>query len=240
MQRVALITGASRGLGYAAALALAGAGIHVIATARTVGALEELDDAIKAQNGEQPSAGGATLVPMDLSDRPALLKLAGAIHERWGKLDIMIANAGVLGILTPVAHLDEAIWDEVIDTNLSAIWRMARSFEPLLKLSDAGRVVLVTSSAANGSAYPYWGAYSASKAGVEALGLAWAAEVSETKLKVNILNPGGVATSMFSSAFPGIDTDSMPQPGDIAPAFVALSAEDCPYHGKIIHARDLL
>lgn len=229
--RVALVTGASRGLGRAAALALAAQGVEIIATARTVGGLEELDDEISALGGK------ATLVPMDLNDRPAMTKLANAIHERWGRLDIMIANAGVLGVLMPTSHLDENVWDEVIDTNLSAIWRMIRVFDPLLRLSPAGRAVLVTSSAAQG--YPFWSAYAASKAGVEALGKCWAGEVATTPMKVNILNPGGVATSMYASAFPGADLPSMPQPEDIAPAFVALSDENCSHHGEVLHVRDL-
>lgn len=229
--RVALVTGASRGLGKAAALALAKEGVEIIATARTIGGLEELDDAIAAIGGK------ATLVPMELGDRPAMAKLASAIHERWGKLDIMIANAGVLGVLTPAAHLDEEIWDQVIDTNLSAVWRMIRVFDPLLRLSEAGRAVLVTSTAAQG--YPFWSAYAASKAGLEALGRSWAAEVAKTPLKVNILNPGGVGTSMYGSAYPGADLETMPQPEDIAPAFTALSQVDCPHHGAVLHVRDL-
>ena len=229
--RVALVTGASRGLGRAAALALAAEGVEIIAVARTIGGLEELDDAITAIGGK------ATLVQMDLNDRPATSKLANAIHERWGKLDIMIANAGILGVLMPTAHLDEDVWDQVIDVNLSAIWRMIRVFDPLLRLSPAGRAVLVTSSAAQG--YPYWSAYAASKAGVEALGKCWAGEVAQTPLRVNILNPGGVATSMYATAFPGADLPSMPQPEDIAPAFVALAAEDCRHHGEVLHVREL-
>ena len=228
--RVALVTGASRGLGRAAALALAKEGVEIIATARTLGGLEELDDNITSAGGK------ATLVQMDLNDRPAMLNLANAIHERWGRLDAMVANAGILGVLMPTAHLDEDVWDQVIDTNLSAIWRMIRVFDPLLRLSPAGRAVLVTSSAAQG--YPFWSAYAASKAGVEALGKCWAGEVAQTALKVNILNPGGVATSMYATAFPGADLPSMPQPEDIAPAFVALSSEDCLRHGEIVHARE--
>ena len=230
--RVALVTGASRGLGRAAALHLAGQGVEIVATARTVGGLEELDDAIAAAGGK------ATLVPMDLSDRPAMAKLAKAVHDRWGRLDAMVANAGVLGALTPVGHLDEQVWDEVLDTNLSAVWRMARVFDPLLRLSDAGRAVLVTSSAARGN--PFWSAYAASKAGIEALGRCWALESEQTSLKVNILNPGGVATSMYGSAFPGADLGSMPQPEDVAPAFAALCSPDCASNGEVVHARDLL
>jgi NAD(P)-dependent dehydrogenase (short-subunit alcohol dehydrogenase family) len=215
-------------------MALAKTGVHVIATARTIGALEELDDEISAANGE------ATLVQMDLRDRPALTNLATAIKERWGRLDIMIANAGVLGVLTPASHLDEDIWDEVIDINLSAIWRMIRVFDGLLQISPQGRAVVVTSSAASGADYPFWSAYSASKAGVEALTRSWAAELGSTNLKVNLLDPGGVGTSMYSSAFPGANLDEMPQPEDIAPAFVKLTSEDCPYHGEIVRASALL
>ena len=233
-ERIALVTGASRGLGKAAALALARDGLHIIATARTIGALEELDDAIKAEGGS------ATLVQMDLRDRPAMANLAQAIQDRWGRLDVMIANAGVLGALMPVSHLDETLWDEVIDTNLSAVWRMIRVFDGLLRQSPNGRAVLVTSSAAQGRNYPYWSAYSASKAGLDALGQSWAAEVEATNLKVNLLDPGGVATSMYATAYPGIDPKSMPQPEDIAPAFVALSSVDCPYHGQVIRASALL
>ena len=233
-ERIALVTGASRGLGKAAALALARDGLHIIATARTIGALEELDDAIKAEGGS------ATLVQMDLRDRPAMANLAQAIQERWGRLDVMIANAGVLGALMPVSHLDETLWDEVIDTNLSAVWRMIRVFDGLLRQSPNGRAVLVTSSAAQGGNYPYWSAYSASKAGLDALGQSWAAEVEATNLKVNLLDPGGVATSMYATAYPGIDPKSIPQPEDIAPAFVALASVDCPYHGQIIRASALL
>ncbi|XDZ64598.1 SDR family NAD(P)-dependent oxidoreductase [Alphaproteobacteria bacterium LSUCC0684] len=231
--RVALITGASRGIGYAAAIALAKAGVEIIATARTVGGLEELDDAITALGGK------ATLVPMDLADRPAMAKLANAIHERWGRLDVMVANAGVLGVLTPASHMDEETWDEVIDINLSAVWRMIRVFDPLLRLSPSGRAILMTSTAADGRGYPYWSAYAASKAGLEALGQCWAAEVASTPLKVNILNPGGVATRMYASAYPGADLAAMTQPDDISPAFVKLAAEDCPYHGEILRASQL-
>lgn len=232
--RIALVTGASRGLGKAAALALAKTGTHIIATARTIGGLEELDDDIKA------IGGNATLVQMDLGDRPAMANLAKAIQDRWGRLDVMIANAGVLGVLTPASHMDETVWDEVIDTNLSAIWRMIRVFDGLLRSSAAGRAVLVTSSASHGASYPYWSAYSASKAGLEALGQSWAAEVTDTNLKVNLLDPGGVATSMYATAFPGVDPKAMPQPADIAPAFVALASPECPHHGQIIRSSALL
>ncbi|MGB1036356.1 MAG: SDR family NAD(P)-dependent oxidoreductase, partial [Candidatus Puniceispirillales bacterium] len=153
--RIALVTGASRGIGRAAAKALAREGAHIIATARTQAGLEELDDDIKADGG------AATLVTMDLNDRPALPRLASAIHERWGKLDIMIMNAGILGTLTPISHMEENIWDEVIATNLTAVFRMINHLDQLFRQSDAGRAVLVTSGAASGM-MPYWSAYAAS------------------------------------------------------------------------------
>lgn len=232
---IALITGASRGLGKAAALALAKQGFHIIAVARTIGGLEELDDAIS-----QHHQNSTTLVQMDMRDRLAMINLANAITERWGRLDAMIANAGVLGVLTPVSHLDGDIWDEVIDTNLSSAWRMIHAFDDLLKASPHGRAVLVTSAASNAENRPFWSAYSASKAGLEALGQSWAAEAKSTSLKVNMLDPGDVATSMFSAAFPGADLKAMPIPDDIAPAFVALTSKDCPYHGQILKAGDLI
>jgi NAD(P)-dependent dehydrogenase (short-subunit alcohol dehydrogenase family) len=215
-------------------LALAKTGVHIIATGRTTGALEELDDEISAGGGE------ATLVQMDMRDRPALTNLAVAIQERWGQLDIMIANAAVLGVLTPASHMDEEIWDEVIDTNLSAVWRMIRVFDGLLQAAPQGRAVMVTSSAASGADYPFWSAYSASKAGVEALTRSWAAELRSTNLKVNLLDPGAVGTSMYGLSHPGADLKKMPQPEDIAPAFVKLTSEDCSYHGEVIRASALL
>ncbi len=232
--RAALITGASRGIGRAAALKLADEGAHVIATARSKAALEELDDEVTAAGGE------ITLVQMDLADRPAMLRLAEAIAGRWGRLDVMIANAGVLGDLTPVAHLDADTWDQVIDTNLSAIWRMIRAFDPLLRQSPSGRAVLMTSSAASNDDLPFWSAYAASKAGLEALGKSWAAETRQTALKINILDPGATATAMFSQAFPGADLNAMRQPMDIVEAFVALAAEDCPWHGQVLRADQLI
>ena len=232
--RIALVTGASRGIGRAAALALAKTGVHVIATGRTIGALEELDDEITAAGGQ------CTLVQMDLRDRPALTNLAAAIKERWGRLDIMIANAGVLGVLTPASHLDEDIWDEVMHHLCQRRPCAIRVFDGLLQAAPKGRAVVVTSSAAHGASYPFWSAYSASKAGVEALTQAWAAEVQSTNVKVNLLDPGGVGTSMYGSAFPGANLKEMPQPEDIAPAFVKLAAEDCPYHGEVLRASALV
>ena len=230
--RIALVTGASRGIGRAAALALARKGAHIIATARTQAGLEELDDEIKA-NG-----GNATLVTMDVNDRPALPRLAEAIRERWGKLDIIVLNAGILGELTPISHMDEQIWDDVIATNLTAGFRMIHHLDPLLRQSDAGRAVLVTSGAASGR-MPYWSAYAASKAGLDALGKSWAAELINTPHRVNMLSPGRIATQMIGQAFPGIDKSTLPSPDDIANAFVQLCRPDCASQGEILDATSL-
>jgi len=231
--RIALVTGASRGIGRAAAKALARQGAHIIATARTQAGLEELDDEIKAEGG------AATLVTMDLNDRPALPRLSAAIYERWGRLDIMILNAGILGTLAPVAHIDEDTWDEVIAVNLSACFRLIHHLDPLFRRSDAGRAVLVTSGAAQANR-PYWSAYAASKAGLDALGKSWAHELLQTSHKVNMLSPGRIATSMIGQAFPGIDKASLPSPDDIADAFVKLCLPDCPYQAQILDVNQLI
>lgn len=230
--RIALVTGASRGIGRAAAKALAGEGAHIIASARTQAGLEELDDEIKA------AGGSATLVTMDVNDRPALPRLAEAIRERWGKLDIIVLNAGILGELTPISHMDEQIWDDVIATNLTAVFRMIHHLDPLFRQSDAGRAVLVTSGAASGR-MPYWSAYAASKAGLDALGKSWAAELINTPHRVNMLSPGRIATQMIGQAFPGIDKSTLPSPEDIANAFVQLCRPDCQFQGDIHDAASL-
>lgn len=230
--RIALVTGASRGIGRAAAKALAGEGAHIIASARTQAGLEELDDEIKA------AGGSATLVTMDVNDRPALPRLAEAIRERWGKLDIIVLNAGILGELTPISHMDEQIWDDVIATNLTAVFRMIHHLDPLFRQSDAGRAVLVTSGAASGR-MPYWSAYAASKAGLDALGKSWAAELINTPHRVNMLSPGRIATQMIGQAFPGIDKSTLPSPEDIANAFVKLCRPDCQFQGDIHDAASL-
>jgi NAD(P)-dependent dehydrogenase (short-subunit alcohol dehydrogenase family) len=187
--RIALVTGASRGIGYWTALALANEGAHVIAVARTTGGLEELDDAIQA------SGGSATLVPMDLTDMPAIDRLGGAINERWGKLDILIANAAVLGTISPLGHVEAKVFDKVMAVNVTATWRVIRSVEPLLlKKSDAGRALLLSSGVAH-SARAFWGAYAASKAAVETLARVWAAETEKTALKVNSVDPGATRTA---------------------------------------------
>ncbi|MCW5695358.1 MAG: SDR family NAD(P)-dependent oxidoreductase [Bauldia sp.] len=213
--RVVLVTGASRGIGYAAARALAEAGAHIIAVARTVGGLEELDDEIRAVGGE------ATLVPLDLADGAGIDRLGAAIAERWGRLDGLLGNAGQLGLITPLAHLDVAVWDNVMAINLTANWRLIRSLDPLLRASTAGRAVFVTSGAA-WHFRPYWGPYAVSKAALEALVRTYAAETSKTRLRVNLLAPGVVRTAMRAKAMPGEDPETLPPPEKVAPAIVRL------------------
>ena len=213
--RTALITGASRGIGRAAALALAGAGAHVILVARTTGGLEETDDAI------QKIGGTATLVPMNLRDFDAIDRLGASIYERWGKLDAMLGNAGVLGTLTPLAQITPKGFAEVMEVNVTANWRLIRSMDPLLRQSDAGRVLFVSSGAAKRHT-PYWGAYAVSKAALEMLALTYAAECRETNLKVNLLNPGPMRTAMRAKAMPGEDPATLPTPDEIAPQIVEM------------------
>jgi NAD(P)-dependent dehydrogenase (short-subunit alcohol dehydrogenase family) len=193
--RVALVTGASRGLGASAAVALAQEGAHIIATARTEGGLAELDDQIKAVGGS------ATLVPIDIRDFDAIDRLGAAIFERWKKLDILIGNAGVLGKLTPMPHVDQKMWDEVMGVNVTANYRLIRSMDVLLRQSDAGRAVFVTSGLAN-KCWAYWGPYSISKAALEAMVKTYAAEVATTALKVNCFSPGATRTGMRAKVVP--------------------------------------
>ncbi len=229
--RIALVTGASRGIGYFTALELARAGAHVVACARTVGGLEDLDDAIKA------AGGTATLVPFDLADMNAIDALGASIHQRWGKLDILIANAGVLGVISPVGHIEAKVFEKVMTINVTATWRLIRSVEPLLLKSDAGRALILSSGAPH-SCRPFWGVYSASKAAVEALARTWAAETEATDLRVNSINPGATRTAMRAQAMPGEDPDTLPHPSEIATAILPLAAPDVTETGKIYVVRD--
>jgi len=231
-EKLILVTGATRGIGRAVAIAAAGAGAELIITGRTIGALEEVDDEIKSRGGH------ATIVELDMKDTPAIPRLASAIAERWGRLDGFVANAAILTALTPVGHVTPDDWDSNIAVNLTGQWHMIRAFDPLLRAAPAGRAILVTSGAAVGSR-PFWGPYAATKAALEALGRSWAGESEQTNLRINMMNPGGTATSMRAAAFPGEDPASLPRPEDIAPAFLSLLAEDCPYHGEVVEARKL-
>ena len=220
--RVVLITGATRGIGRAIALGLAREGAHVIAVGRTQGALEELDDEILAMTGERPS-----LVPLDIADGDGVDRLGAAIFERWGRLDILIAAAGVLGVTTPLPHLDPQVWDKVMSVNLTANYRLIRSMDLLLRKAEAGRAVFLTSGAAR-RPRAFWGAYAASKAGLEALASVYADEVEHTEIKVAVVNPGPMRTRMRAAAFPGEDPATLPAPEEIVPMILELvgSASD--------------
>jgi NAD(P)-dependent dehydrogenase (short-subunit alcohol dehydrogenase family) len=217
--KVVLVTGASRGIGYEAALEAARRGAHIIAVARTVGGLEELDDAVKAAGSE------ATLVPLDLRDGDAIDRLGQAIFERWGKLDGLIANAGYLGVLTPVAHLDVKVFDQVFALNVTANYRLIRSLDLPLRQAEAGRAVFVSSSSSH-SARPFWGAYAASKAALEALVKSYADELSVSRVKANVFWPGAVRTAMRAVAMPGEDPETLPTAASVVPKLVDMIAPD--------------
>ena len=228
--RVALVTGASRGIGRAAALALAQAGAHVILVARTVGGLEEADDEITARGGT------ATLVPLNVRDFPALDRLGASIFERWKRLDAFLGNAGQLGALTPLAHLEPKVFQELIEVNVTANWRLIRSLDPLLKLSDAGRALFVSSGAAHKHT-PFWGGYGMAKAALESLALTWAEECASTGVRVNILNPGAMRTAMRAKAMPGEDPGTLPSPDEVASLIVDLLSPSCNRNGELINFR---
>jgi NAD(P)-dependent dehydrogenase (short-subunit alcohol dehydrogenase family) len=224
--RVAVVTGASRGIGHATALALAKAGAHVVAVARTVGGLEELDDSIKA------AGGAATLAPFDLKDFAAIDRLGAAIHERWGKLDILIGNAGMLGPLSPLGHIDPKAFDEVMAVNVTANWRLIRSLDPLLQASDAGRALFVSSGAAH-KTMAYWGPYSISKAALQAMAMTYAGECERTSVRVSIVNPGPLRTRMRAEAMPGEDPLTLRTAEELAPEIVKLALPSSTAHGVI-------
>ncbi|MCX5511999.1 oxidoreductase [Kaistia algarum] len=218
--RVVVVTGASRGIGWNAAVALGAAGAHVIAIARTVGALEELDDAIRAKGGSS-----ATLVPLDLKDHDAIDRLGLSIYERWGKLDGLLGNAGLLGLITPVTHLEPKEWNDVFALNVTSNYRLIRSLDPLLQRSDAGRALFLTSGATE-RCRPFWGVYSASKAALDALVRTYAAEIASTNVRANLLDPGKLRTQMRAKAAPGEDPMSLPHPREVAADIVRMLAPD--------------
>ena len=228
--RIALVTGASRGIGYATARALAAAGAHVVAVARTQAGLEELDDEIR-QHG-----GSATLVPLNLTDSDGIARLGAALHERHGKLDILVGNAGVAGPSSPLGHIDLKPWNEVIAVNLTANFQLIRCMEPLLKNSDAGRAVFVTSAAAS-KASAYLGPYAASKAGLETLARAWAQETASSSLRVNVFDPGPIRTRMRATVFPGEDPNTLDTPEQAAEFILPMCAPDWTETGKLFEYR---
>jgi NAD(P)-dependent dehydrogenase (short-subunit alcohol dehydrogenase family) len=217
--KIALVTGASRGLGRATALALAKQGCHIIATARTQGGLEELDDEIKAVGSS------ATLVPMNITDYAGIDRLGAAIFERWKKLDILVGNAAVLGKLTPVAHLDQKVWDDVMAVNLTANYRLLRSLDPLLRMAPHGRAVFVTSGVAH-STPAYWGGYAISKAALEAMVKTYAAENATGTIKANLFSPGATRTKMRAEAMPGEDPMTLPSADEVAEQIIALCTDE--------------
>lgn len=227
--RIALITGASRGIGAAVARRFAVEGAQLILAARTVGGLEEADDAVRQASGK-----GATLVPMDLSDGAAVDQLGGALHQKFGKLDILVSNAASLGELSPVGHIEPKIWDETVAINLTANFRLIRSLDPLLRLSDAGRAIFVSSGATRGPAF--WGAYAATKAGLNALVTCYANEMKNSTVRTNIVEPGAQRTQMRARAFPGEDPATLPAPEKMTGVFVDLAEAACARNGEIVKA----
>src|SRR3954470_4667898 len=225
--RVVLVTGASRGIGRATAIELAKHGAHLVLAARTVGGLEEADDEVRK------SGGTATLVPLDLLDFPAIDRLGATIFERWGKLDGLLGNAGELGVLTPLPHLDPKVWQKSMDVNVTANWRLIRSLDPLLRKSDAARVVFISSGAAR-IFRPYWGSYSIAKAALEALALTYAAECANTNIKVNLLNPGPLRTRMRAKAMPGEDPETLQPPEAVAPLIVEMLSPSYAESGALV------
>lgn len=229
-KRIVLVTGASRGIGRAAAIALAKDGAHVVLVARTVGGLEETDDEICK------CGGSATLVPLDVTNYAGIDQLGATLFERWGRLDGFLANAGELGVLTPLAHLDPKTWQKSIDVNVTANWRLIRSLDPLLRKSEAGRVLFVSSGAAR-NFRPYWGSYSIAKAALEALALTYAAECANTNVRVNLFNPGPLRTKMRAKAMPGEDPLTLDPPEAVASSIVELLSPACAKNGELFSFR---
>jgi NAD(P)-dependent dehydrogenase (short-subunit alcohol dehydrogenase family) len=227
-KRIALVTGASRGIGAAVARELAREGLHVVITARTQGGLEAVDDAIRADGGT------ATLLPLDIADGAALDSLGPSLFSRFGRLDVLVSNAGVLGKLTPVPHIMPKDWDEVLAVNVSAAWRLIRSCGPLLLAGPAGRAVFVTSGIAR-KPTAYWGPYGSTKAALEHLVLTWAEETRKTKLRVNLFSPGVVRTRMRAEAMPGEDPSSLATPEDVAPKLARLCRTEEMRHAEIVN-----
>ncbi len=227
--RISLITGASRGIGAAVARRFAAEGSHVILVARTVGGLEEADDAIRT------GGGIATLMPMDLTEFEKIDRMGAAVAERCGRLDVLVGNAGILGTLSPMGHIEPQAWDQVIAVNLTANWRLIRSLDPLLRASGSGRAIFVTSGAADG-VHPYWGAYAVSKAALEAMVRTWAGEVTKTSLKVNLVDPGALRPRMRAEAYPGEDPMTLEPPEAMTDVFVELAESACTRHGEVVRA----
>ena len=230
--KIALITGASHGIGAAVAKRFAREGAQLILIARSSVDLEQIDDEV------QKYGPPAVLVPFDLMDLPRIDDLAKSISNRFGRLDILIGSAAILGGLTPITHTLPSVWHQVMTTNLHANWHLLRAFEPLFVKAHEARLIFVTSGI-TAHPTPYWGAYAVSKSALEMMVKTYAAEVKHTAFKVNLLNPGSTRTAMRAQAMPGEDPMTLPAPEDITEAFVRLSESDCPWHGEVLSARDL-
>ncbi len=230
--KVALVTGASRGIGAAVAERYAAEGAHLVLAARTVGGLEEVDDKIRA------AGGAATLVPLDLRDFVKIDELAGAIYQRFERLDILVGNAAEFGTFSPLGHIDPKLWQEVIDLNLTANWRLIRAMDPLLRAAPHGRAIFVTSGIAR-NPRAYWGPYAASKAALDVLVKTYAAECENTNVRANLIGPGVVRTRLRARVFPGEDPMNLPPPETVAEAFVQLALDDCTGNGEVVNAGDL-
>jgi NAD(P)-dependent dehydrogenase (short-subunit alcohol dehydrogenase family) len=228
--RIALVTGATRGIGRAAALALAQRGAHIVAVGRTVGALEELDDAVKA------AGSSATLVPVDMRDYEGIYRLAAALHERYGRLDVLLGNAAVVGQRSPLEHVEPASWDETMAVNVTANWHLIRAMDPLLRAAPAGRAVFMTSGAATNTR-AYAGPYSISKAALNALARTYAAETVSTPVRVNLFNPGPTRTRMRAAVMPGEDPMTLPTPEEAAEKIVDLCLPGFTETGKLYDVR---
>ena len=231
--RTALVTGASRGIGAAVAEAYAREGAHLVLAARTVGGLEEVDDKIRV------AGGAATLVPLDLRDFIKIDELAAGIYQRFERLDILVGNAAEFGTFSPLGHIDPGLWQEVIDLNLTANWRLIRAMDPLLRAAPHGRAIFVTSGIAR-SPRAYWGPYAVSKAGLEVLVKTYAAECEKTNVRANLIGPGVVRTRLRARVFPGEDPMTLPPPETVVDAFVQLALDSCERNGDIITASDLI
>ena len=225
--RIALVTGASRGIGAAVAKRFAAEGAHVVALARTVGGLEELDDAIRA------AGGTATLLPLDLRKFDGIDQMGAALYQRFGRLDVLVGNAAVLGSLSPMGHFEPKVWTEVMEVNVTANWRLIRALDTLLRLSEAGRVIFTT-CAAGREATPYWGAYAASKAALESMAKIYAGEMTKTNVRVNLVDPGIVRTNLRAQGFPGEDRSKLRSPEEVTEPFVALAMAECVHHGEVV------
>ncbi|MBL4612402.1 MAG: SDR family NAD(P)-dependent oxidoreductase [Emcibacter sp.] len=230
--KIALITGATRGIGAGVVLALAREGAHIIMVGRTTGALEEMDDAVRELGAE------STLVPMDLNDAEAIDRLGGHVASTWGKLDILIGNAGILGPISPMGHIPPKEWDQLMAINVTANYRLIRAFDLLLRAAEAGRAIFVTSTVAE-SCRAYWGGYAITKAAINCMVKTYANEVgNNTNVRANLINPGAIRTSMRAAAVPGEDPETLDTPHDIAPLFVKMSLPEFQGNGEIISYKD--